>query len=323
MAVAVVGGGVIGLAAARALARRGTDVTVYEQFEVGNDHGSSHGSSRIFRVSYPEARWARLVLEALPLWRELEEESGEELLQPGGTLDLRPPRENVEALAEAGARHEVLEAAEIERRWPIRADGERGLYQPDGAVIRADRAVAAFRAGAERAGAQIVEGRRIESAAELDASAVVIAAGAWAPRLAELDVEPTAETIGYAAFLEAGYPAVMDWVASGDGRAYYGLAAPGIGVKGGLHKSGRAADPDRRAAPDPALLEQIGDWLEHRFVGAAGPVAGDTCLYTNTEDENFVCEARGAMVVGSACSGHGFKFAPLIGERLARLVEGL
>jgi sarcosine oxidase len=319
MRIAIVGGGVMGLAAARALARRGAGVTLYEQYEIGNDRGSSHGTSRIFRVSYPQARWARLVLEALPLWRELEEESGETLLQPGGTLDLRPPRENVDALAAAGARHELLDPAEIERRWPIRADGEHGLYQPDGAVIRADRAVAAFRAGAESAGAELHEGTRIERVEELEADRVILTAGAWAQRFAELGVEPTAETIGFAHFADSGYPAVMDWAESGDGRAFYGLAAPGTGVKGGLHKSGSPAAPDVRAEPDPVLLERIGAWLEHRFDGAVGPVSGDTCLYTNTSDDEFVCEARGALVVGSACSGHGFKFAPLIGERLARL----
>jgi sarcosine oxidase len=317
--VAIVGGGVTGLASARALARRGADVTLYEQFTIGNDRGSSHGTSRIFRVSYPEARWVRLVLEALPLWRELEEECGETLLQPAGTLDLRPPKENIAALAEAGARHELLEPDEIERRWPLRADGERGLYQPDGAVIHAARAVAALRAGAEAAGARILEGMRVESVDELDADAVLVTAGGWAPRLADLDVEPTAQTVAYAAFAESGYPSVMDWMWSGDERVFYGLAAPGVGVKGGLHKSGAPVDPDQPAEPDPELLEWAGSWLLHRFVGASEPVTGETCIYTNAENDDFVCEARGTLVVGSACSGHGFKFAPLLGERLADL----
>lgn len=317
--VVVVGAGVMGLATARALARRGAAVTVYEQYAIAHDRGSSHGSSRIFRLSYPEARWVRLVSQALPLWRELEEESGETLLEPGGTLDLRPPAENVRALADAGARYELLEAATIEARWPLRADGERGLYQPDGAVIHADRALAAFRAGAERAGARILEHTRVDRLEELDADSVIVTAGAWAPGLVDLEVKPTAETVGYAAFADSGFPAIMDWARSDDERPFYGLAAPGTGIKGGLHKSGRAVDPDTDVEPDAVLLEQIGSWLEHRFLGASGPVAGETCLYTNTSDDDFVCESRGTIVVGSACSGHGFKFAPLIGERLAEL----
>ncbi len=251
----------MGLATARALARRGADVTVYEQFAVGHARGSSHGSSRIFRVSYPDVRWVRLVLEALPLWRELEEECGEELLRPAGTLDLRPPRENVRALTDAGARFELLEPAEIERRWPIRADGEQGLYQPDGAVTLADRAVAAFRAGAEAAGARVVEGVRVESLDELEADRIVVTAGAWVRELADVGVEPTVETVAFARFADSGFPAVMDWSASGEDRAYYALAAPGVGVKGGLHQSGAPVDPDRPPGPNTDLLERVGGWL--------------------------------------------------------------
>lgn len=309
----------MGLATARALARRGADVTVHEQFAIGHGRGSSHGSSRIFRASYPDARWVRLVLDALPLWRGLEAECGEELLRPAGTLDLRPPHENVQALTEAGASFELLEPEQIEQRWPLRADGERGLYQPDGAVILADRAVAAFHAGAAAAGAAIVEGRRIDSLDELDADRVVVTAGAWVRRLVDVTVQPTAETVGFARFADAGFPAVMDWAASGDDRALYALAAPGVGVKGGLHQSGAPVDPDRPPQADAGLLERIGAWLEHRFAGATGPIESDVCLYTTTPDDEFVCERRGRVVVGSACSGHGFKFAPLVGERLAAL----
>ena len=85
--VVVVGGGVMGLASAWALARAGRDVTVLEQFEIGHTYGSSHGASRIFRFAYSETEWVALAQEALPLWRELEVESGAELLSLTGLLD--------------------------------------------------------------------------------------------------------------------------------------------------------------------------------------------------------------------------------------------
>jgi len=86
--VVVVGAGVMGLATARALAGAGHRVTVLEQFHVGHDRGSSHGSSRIVRLSYPEARWVRLGQEAYPLWRQLEAECGRTLLEQRGAIDL-------------------------------------------------------------------------------------------------------------------------------------------------------------------------------------------------------------------------------------------
>src|SRR2546423_15222334 len=86
--VAVVGGGVMGLAAARALARGGRSVVVCEQFELGHERGSSHGKSRIFRLSYADPAYVGMALAALPLWRELESEAGDELLRTTGPLDV-------------------------------------------------------------------------------------------------------------------------------------------------------------------------------------------------------------------------------------------
>src|SRR4051812_22208612 len=87
MKVAVIGGGVMGLATAWALKRRGIEAVVYEQFEVGNPHGSSHGRSRIFRLAYAEDHYVRLAQEALALWRELEAETGETGLELAGLVE--------------------------------------------------------------------------------------------------------------------------------------------------------------------------------------------------------------------------------------------
>src|SRR6266516_4397937 len=85
---AIVGAGIMGLATARALARRGCDVTIYEQFEVGHKRGSSHGRSRIFRLAYPDPEWVRLAMNALHGWRDVEEESGTSLLELNGLLEV-------------------------------------------------------------------------------------------------------------------------------------------------------------------------------------------------------------------------------------------
>ena len=153
--VAIVGAGVMGLATAWALARAGRSVVVCEQFEVGHVNGSSHGGSRIIRLSYPEERWVRLAQEAYPLWRELEAGWGRALLDQPGTIDLGDWQGHRDALAACGVPFEVLDRAETGRRFPIQLEnGENGLFQPDGGIVYADLALQALLGAATAAGAE-------------------------------------------------------------------------------------------------------------------------------------------------------------------------
>jgi sarcosine oxidase len=114
-------------------------------------------------------------------------------------------------------------------------------------------------------------------------------------------------------------PAVVEQVAAWT-RDRFQLADPLHGVKAGAHHAGAEASPDEAGLPDPALVERISEWAGARFdLADPEPAEVQTCLYTTTADEAFVLERRGRVVVGSACSGHGFKFAPAVGERLAWL----
>jgi sarcosine oxidase len=331
MRVAVVGAGVHGLATARALTLRGVDVTIYEQFELDNPRGSSHGASRIFRLSYPEAEWVRLAQEALPHWRELEGESGERLLELNGIIEfVRGSEEGSRrALEQEGARVEVLDPDEVVRRFPAVAPppGTTAVFQADAGIVRADRARHAFLAGARARGAELVEGRRIDDLDALDADVVVVTAGAWAKELLaragiELPVIATSETVCYFRLeTDAPIPSIVDFKPGGLGHGTYGLADPVHGLKLGIHMSGQPLDPDDPPGPEAALVEQMRETAARYFPTAENEPAGvDTCLYTRTDDERFILERHGRIVVGSACSGHGFKFAPVIGERLADLV---
>ena len=140
MQVAVVGAGVMGSAAARELARRGAEVDLYEQFELDHARGSSHGDARIFRISYPEAEYVALARESLPLWRELERESGQELLRNTGSLDVGPDLPHPSAMDVHGIEYEVLDEDELRARHGMAAcctptaAGARSPRAPSGRV---------------------------------------------------------------------------------------------------------------------------------------------------------------------------------------------
>ena len=324
--VAVVGAGVNGLATAWALQRAGHGVVVYEQFEFGHTRGSSHGRTRIFRLAYPEEKWVRLAQEALAGWRELEEESGEELLLLNGLLELY--REGVvssqAALEACNAVCELLSREETEARFGVSPGPESFvLYQPDAGVVYADKALAAFARGL-----RIETGRRVESLDELDERVVVVTAGPWARRLLapagiELPVVETRETVAFFG-LEGEVPSVVAEVVT-RGHGFYSLFDPVYGLKVGSHMRGQPADPDEVVGPDPALVEEIAGWTRERFPAAdPKPVDAESCFYTTTDDERFILRRYDRIVVGSACSGHGFKFGPAVGARLAALaVEAL
>lgn len=330
--VVVVGAGVMGLATTRALAREGRRVILLEQFRLGHDRGSSHGGSRIFRLSYPDAEWVRETQRALPLWRELEAEAGEPLLDLHGSLDVGDWAPNRDALAAAGAEFEVLGRADAKRRFGlVLAPGEEALFQPQGGIARADRTLAALEASARAHGAEIREQARVAALhedgdsvrvvlddAELRARTVVVTAGSWVGRLVELvEAHPTRETTAYFAH-EEPIPSLID--STLEGVNGYALAAPGIGVKAGVHKTGPRVDPDEPGEPDPTIAQAAGEWLVRRFPHLdPEPTKVERCLYTNLTGDRFTLERRGRIVVGSPCSGHGFKFAPLVGERLAEL----
>ncbi|SCE45485.1 FAD-dependent oxidoreductase, partial [Streptomyces sp. DvalAA-19] len=145
--VLVVGGGLMGASAAWRLSARGHRVTVLERFGPGHDRGSSHGTSRIFRLAYAEPSYTELALRALPLWRRLEEESGRPVLTLTGAVDHGPP-EVLErlagVLAGAGRAGRRLSPGEVAERWPgLRAD-TAALYHPDAGRVHADDAVAAL-----------------------------------------------------------------------------------------------------------------------------------------------------------------------------------
>jgi sarcosine oxidase len=310
----------MGLATSWALRRRGVEAVVYEQFRVGNDRGSSHGRSRIFRLAYAEDEYVRLAQEALALWRELETESGETLLELHGLVEVVRTLEESTAptLERCGVAWERLEPEEAERRYPIRVpEGSFAVVQPEAGIVRADKALAAF--------ARALDVREATRAHpdEVDADVVVVTAGSWVNELVEqpLRVTVTRETVCYFRPVREGpIPSLVSFKPDRHTHDMYSLYDPKYGLKVGAHHAGPEADPNVSGEPEPSLVERIGAWANETYrLADPEPLAAETCMYTTTPDETFVLERRGRVVVGSPCSGHGFKFAPAIGERLAEL----
>jgi sarcosine oxidase len=319
--VAVVGAGVMGCATAWALRERGAEVTVHEQFGLDHDRGSSHGRTRIFRLSYPEVEWIRFAQDAYAGWRDLDPS----LLGLYGLVELVADSAltSARALDECGVPYRLLESGEVRALGANVPEGWTALHTADAGVVFADPARHAF---LEAAGVEVETNRHVESTDELDADVVVVTAGSWVRDLVrDVPVTVTRETVAYFRREGPPPPSIVDLNAETGGHGMYSLHDPVHGLKAGAHHAGAEIDdPDAAGAPDPAIVERIAAWVRDRFPDVdPEPVEAQSCLYTTTADEHFVLERHGRVVVGSACSGHGFKFAPAVGRRLAALaLEG-
>ncbi len=318
----------MGSASAYALARDGHDVRLLEQFRVGHTHGSSHGRSRIVRLAYPELELVELAKESFAGWRALERESGQELLELNGLLELveDPAQSSRDALDTAGAEYELLGSDQARSRWPVGVpDRWTALFQPEAGIVRADRAHRAFVDCAVARGVHIEEQMRVESVDDVDADAVVVTVGPWAGRFfPDLPLRTTRETVAYFRREGGALPSIVQLNPVTRGHAMYSLHDPLHGLKAGAHHAGVETDPDVPGEPDPKLVARIADWVREHYPDAEPePVGAETCMYTTTPDERFILERRGRVVIGSACSGHGFKFAPAIGNRLAAMAADI
>jgi sarcosine oxidase len=340
----VVGGGAAGLATVWALARRGREVLLLERFARDHARGSSHGGARILRFAYDDPRYVRLVRDALGPWAELEAESGRTLLDRVGALDFGPAEE-VDAterlLAQGGVRTERLSREAARERFPWLAPPGDALLSPQAGRIRAAETLAALAEAAAARGAELrfeTGPVRVERAGEQAivrtgggeawrTPSVVLALGAWTPALAADHValpplRVTRETYVHLpgpSGAEA-FPSFIDHAAPW----FYGLRDPAAGIKLGAHMTGAETDPEEEPRPvSEAEAAPLLAWARERLPGVEPRVAtGGTCLYTSTEAGHFVLERRGPVTAVSACSGHGFKFTPLVGLAAAALAAG-
>ena len=350
----VVGLGAMGSAAAYHLARRGQAVLGFDRFRPPHAQGSSHGATRIIREAYFEhPAYVPLVQRAYDLWRELEQRSGAVLHRRTGGLMIGREESAVVAGALRSARehrlaHELISAVEIRRRFPALCpdDDMMGVLEPRAGILFPERCVAAhlalareakaelhldepvLRWEADRAGARVFTPR-----GEYASRRLIVAAGPWVqslfPALA-LPFKIERQVLYWFGSHDAGdrFDAsrcpVHLW--QFDGRHYfYGFPDLGEGIKVARHHDGRLTTPD--TVDTDVSIEEIEDMrgLLRRFLPLAdGPLRKSAvCLYTNTPDEHFFLDrhpAHPGVLIVSPCSGHGFKFASVIGEIVADLV---
>ncbi|HEY7233192.1 MAG TPA: N-methyl-L-tryptophan oxidase [Gemmatimonadaceae bacterium] len=354
--VVIVGLGAMGSAALYHLAQRGVRVAGFDRYTPPHHLGSTHGLSRIIRESYFEhPRYVPLVQRAYDLWFDLERRAAHRLFhQTGGLMIGRADGVLVSgalrSAREHGLEHEELTAAAAHSRFPaFRIPSEMiAFYEPRAGILDPERCVDAHLRLAAEAGAEVhveepvrewsARGGRVRvvtSKGDYDAGRLALCAGAWTPPMLQDDSIPLrverqvmhwfTPARDPELFTPASCPIAM--IEYAPDRIFYFVPDGGDGVKAAIHHEGEAADPDKvRRDVDEEEVERVTDLLATYLPAAAGVRRRSaTCLYTNTPDGHFLIAPHAEhseVLIVSACSGHGFKFASAIGEAVADLLMG-
>ena len=341
MDVVIIGAGSFGASLAWTMARAGDRVTLVDQFEPGDSRASSGGETRLMRCCHgADAEYTASAWRARSLWRELEQESGEDLLVECGVVWFAHREGGWEADSERALAAQGIPARRIdpEEIYPsLRTDDLAFvLLEPEAGVLRAQRAVRALASQAAAHGAQLLRGRArpdgaaavLEDGTCLEGDAVVWACGAW---LGDLfgDVVSLTVTRQEVLFFDggpawrSGQPAWVDY----DGAMYGTADIDGHGFKTSLDLEGPPASPAAELAEAGSTEPEVRQYLRGRFPALADvPLSGArSCMYELTPDTNFIAaphpEREGVWLVGGG-SGHGFKHGPALGELVAAALRG-
>jgi len=353
--VLIAGLGAMGSAAASELARRGVRVLGLDRFTPPHSLGSSHGETRIIREAYFEHPvYVPMVQRSYELWRDLERASGARLLlETGGLMIGRPDSALVEGARRSAELHELqhqmLTAAQVCARFPaLRPEKDMvAVWEPRAGVLFPEACIGAYLTQARRHGAQLrfeepvrhweADGDHVlvhTAHAQYRARQLIVTAGAWVgsllpglelPFRVERQVLHWFDPLSDAGSFAPERCPVHLWQFDG-GRFFYGFPDLGTGVKAAFHHDGEAttADGVRREVAGQEV-DAVRAALRRFVPGADGPLrASVVCLYTNTPDEHFWIDRHPTQAhvwVASPCSGHGFKFVPVVAEILADLVQ--
>lgn len=331
--VIVLGLGAMGSAAAWHLARRGLKVLGLEQFIPGHDRGSSHGKTRVIRQAYFEhPSYVPLLLRSYELWRELEATTWRTLFRKTGAYNIgledgAVVRGSLKSAQLHGLPHRMLSSEDLRRELPFMKFRKRdvALFEGEAGALFVEDCVLAFQEEAVKLGAELRFGTKARLG-EPSALRYVLTAGAWMSEFAPslpLKVERQV-MFWFDPVPGAERPPLFIW--DYEPRPFYSI--PDLreeGVKVAFHHGGEVTTPEalRREVGEDEV-EEMRRRLAATIPGLNGtPRASAACMYTNTPDEHFaigLLPERPEVAVASACSGHGFKFAAVVGEILADLV---
>jgi sarcosine oxidase len=355
--VIVVGLGAMGSATLYHLAQRGVRVAGFDRFTPPHALGSTHGLSRIIRESYYEhPHYVPLVQRAYELWFDLERRAAHRLFHQTGGLMIGTSAGVLVAGALRSARqhgleHEQLSAAAVRSRFPAFGPPNDmiAFFEPRAGVLDPEGCVDAHLRLGVAAGAEVhtnepvlewsVAGGRVRvvtSRGEYDGGRLALCAGAWTPALVDgdaLSLRVERQVMHWFTpardaelFTPARCPIAM--IEYEPERIFYFVPDGGDGVKAAIHHEGETADPDRvRRDVGSEEVERVTRLLATYLPAAAGTYRRSaTCLYTNTSDGHFFIAPHSRhedVLIVSACSGHGFKFASAIGEGVSDLLMGV
>ncbi|TDW76386.1 N-methyl-L-tryptophan oxidase [Kribbella pratensis] len=343
--VVVVGLGAFGSAALWRLAARGVNVVGIERQAIGHPFGSSHGTTRLFRVACMEhPGLSEIARKSLALWTELGERTGETYVRQTGSLNVGGPTSRpVKGAQAAGAATTDLTHEEVRAKYPQYnlEPGDVAVWDPEAGICYAERTVKAQVAEAERLGATVyphtmvtsIEGTTVRTPTiDIEADQVVVCGGAWLRNLVPgLPLTPRRTPMFWfqamdpdsEAFQLANFPSFI-WEFA-DGRGLWGHGSDeGFGVKigldGGRHVGGFDADDlDRYIHPLDDIAE-LAAAVGRAFPGLdPAPVKAIPCMVTDSPDGQFLAgRYDDRLLIAGGDSGHGFKHCAGIGELLAQ-----
>lgn len=349
--IIIIGGGIMGAAAACELAREGARVALIDQSALPNPRAASTDHSKVFRFAYPDALYAQMASDALALWRSLEEDTGARLLTATGLLMIGREQSSEEAkthetLRALGLPSEMLDRRETARRFP-QFNCERlaySVYDESGAILHASEAVRALVELARRRGAQVVEAERVtriergvriitEAGTEFECARLMIASGPWTRDMLPFlrsNLKTTRQEVVYfepapgrARRFEIGHFPIFLELQSG----FYGFPIHNAGaMKIANHNKG---EPVEMSSFEPPVGEEFISRCREFFrefipeLAGARVVETRVCVYNNTPDDDFIIDwhpdIEGVLIV-TGFSGHGFKFGSIAGRISAELL---